>query len=210
MAAVSDVIEPCGCVPRQNEFVLAIAVVSEDFAIGIEIEVVRIAESVCGDFDLFEVRRESHECAGFGCADECAGRIDLAGGDVAVVATDEIPRAIGAFANGMAAMFAAFGFEQTFRWAVGLVIKIRIANSPDRSFTVENDVMTIETDPLCAAFGCGEQGCLIRFPVTIGVIEAFDVARPADDDAAKTVERHTLYVVREIVIGKDLNPESSR
>ena len=65
MTAKRDLIEPRRRVPGQEEIALHVAVVREDVAEPVEIEVVRVAETVRDDFRIPAIRRQAQQASRF-------------------------------------------------------------------------------------------------------------------------------------------------
>src|SRR5437016_10195143 len=115
MTAVSDVIDACGRVPGQKVVALNVAVVSEQIAESIEVEIVRIAKTMRDRLHFSALRRETDQRPGLDVPDRWPGAGDKLRAEPRVISADQIEPAIGSFANRMAAMFARANSKKAFR-----------------------------------------------------------------------------------------------
>src|SRR5882672_484784 len=156
MPARRDMIDARRGVPGQEVIALAVAVVEEEITTGVEVEVVGIAESVGDDFRAVPIGIEAEQGTAFDLPSRNGRNVDLAWVELGVVAANDIPVAIRAFAYCMAAVFAGSEREQALRRAVGAAIAVRVAETPERAIAYEHQVTTVEAQTHAAGCRLGE------------------------------------------------------
>jgi hypothetical protein len=208
MAAGGDMEDARRRVPRQEEIAFAVAVVGEQVAGGVEVEVVGVAEAVGNHLGLLAIRGEPEQTAGFGVRDGGVRQGDVLRVDAAVVAADDIPPAIGPFAHGVAAVLAGLQRGDMFGRPIGLALAGRVAVAREPVVATEVKVGAIEAEAHAAGGRDGEERGLVRLAGVLRIVQHFDVAGPGDDDAALAVERHGEDVVGEILVGVEGDAEA--
>src|SRR5687768_4046185 len=137
MAAMRDVVNARRRVPRQEIIGLNVAVVREDVAERIKIEVVRIAEAVRDDFAIAPVGSDSQERSGFGAPNRRPSQARMFVRYGGFISDNDIEPAVRPFPDGMPAMFEKLHREQALGWAIGHTVAVSIVISKQPAISNE-------------------------------------------------------------------------
>src|SRR6266513_2858804 len=118
MPTVADVIKARWSVPWQKIVALDVAVVSEQVAKSIEVEIIGIAKPMRDRFDLSALGRESDQSACLDIPYRRRRSADKLRPEACIIPADHVNPAIRPFANGVAAMFPCAKPKKPFRRSV--------------------------------------------------------------------------------------------
>src|SRR5262245_48116564 len=123
MAPGDDVIEPATLVPRQADAPLIVGVECEQLAVAVEVEVVRVAETVGDDFGIGEVGRETEDAAGNRLLNRRRVTLSVLGAEPRVIPAEQVQPTVRSAAECVRVVLTA-GLERPnqFRRADHLVI----------------------------------------------------------------------------------------
>ncbi len=210
MAGVLDLINPRRRVPGQKKVALDIAVVSEDFAESVEVEIVRVAKAMRNRFDLAALDRESKQRPCFNVANGRRRRGHMLRSKSRIIPSNQIKPAIGPFANRMPAMFTCANPKQFFRRPVSDAILIGILEPKDSAITRKIKIIAISAEAHPTFVRHGEKRCRIRQPITVPIQKFLYIPLAGDHHVARRIERHRVNVVRQLGPGKNRNAKSRR
>ena len=183
MTAKRDLIEPRRRVPGQEEIALHVAVVGEDVAEPVEIEVVRVPEAVRDDFRMPAIRRQAQQASRFRLANRRVRQRDVLLTEAGVVAADQVPPAVRPFAHRMTAMLGEMEREKFLRRTVRFAIAIAIVITRKPAVTGEVEIVPVKAHSHPAGFRLAKQRGFVRPAVAISVLQNPDPARTGDHDA---------------------------
>src|SRR2546426_9097857 len=94
--------------------------------------------------------------------------------EAGVVAADQIPPAVRAFAHRVAAVLGETKRKEFFGRAVGLAVAVAVTVAREPAIAAEIEIVSVKTHSHTAGFGLAKQRGLVRLPVTVCVFERFD------------------------------------
>src|SRR2546422_328771 len=90
MAGLRDMIKTRRCVPRQKKIAFHIAVVGEEVAKSVEVEIVRISKAVRDGLDPREVGGNPQQCAAFDGSNRRHWRGDMLRAEAGIVSANQV------------------------------------------------------------------------------------------------------------------------
>src|SRR5437016_798263 len=91
VSALSDVVDAGWRVPGEKEIALAVTVVGEEIAQLVEVEIIRIAESVCDHLTLPAIGGQAEQGTALHLSNGRMGQGYVLGSEAAVIAANDVP-----------------------------------------------------------------------------------------------------------------------
>src|SRR5713226_6824879 len=178
VSALRDVVDSRWCVPGEKEISFAIAVVGEEIAQFIEVEIVRIAESVCDHLTLPAIGGQAEQGTTLHLTNGRMGQGYVLGSKAAVVAANDVPPAVRSLAHGVAAVLREGQRDDALGWPICSTLSAAVLVARKPAAAAEIEVIAVETHAHAARRGRRKERGFIGFARALGVMEHFDVSRP--------------------------------